>query len=143
MAYRSRKEYDPYKQHTKQVRAVGACEFCKITAGNDQLVEETASFKVIKNIFPYSFWDYRRVVSHLMIIPKLHTDTLSDISPAQAAEYIQLMGRYESNGYDVFARAPSSIQKSVPHQHTHLIKTEGKSVKIVLHTTKPYFRFIR
>ncbi len=143
MAYRSRKEHQPYKTRTKQVQTTGGCEFCKIETASDQLVEQTASFKVIKNIFPYSFWDYRRVSHHLMIIPKWHTDTLKDIRSDQAAEYMSIVSRYESRGYDVFARSPGSIQKSVPHQHTHLIKTGGKSVKFILYIAKPYMRFIR
>ena len=140
MSYRARKEFKVYKKHTQKTREAGICEFCRITAGSDQFIEETASFKVITNIFPYSLWDYRKVVEHLMVVPKVHTETLDDITEQQAAEYLKLISGYESRGYDVFARAPVSTQKSVPHQHTHLIKTRGKAVKALVYIKKPYLR---
>ncbi len=140
MSYRDRKHYKVYKKHTLKTRAAGVCEFCKIKAGSDQLVEETESFKVIKNIFPYSLWDYRQVSEHMMVVPKLHTETLDDISEHQAAEYLKIISSYESRGFDVFARAPLSSQKSVPHQHTHLIKAEGRPIKGMLYLKNPYYR---
>jgi len=140
MSYRNRKEYKVYKKHTVKTQKAGVCEFCKITAGKDQFVEETKSFKVIKNIFPYTYWDYRRVIEHLMIVPKKHIDTLDDITESEAAEYLQLLGGYESRGYDVFARAPDSVSRSVPHQHMHLIKPEKKPVRFLLYIKRPYLR---
>ena len=143
MAYRSRKEYKVYIRHTKKVQSTGACEFCKIKEGNAQFVASTKSFLVIKNIFPYSYFDYRRVSDHLMVIPIKHTDTLSSLTPEEATEYVKLISSYESKGYDVFARAPSSKQKSVPHQHTHLIKHIGKELHTVIYTKKPFIRIAR
>jgi ATP adenylyltransferase len=140
MPYRNRKEYKVYRRHTDRVRRSGVCEFCKIDKGSNQFVEGTKSFKVIKNIFPYSFWDERQVVDHLMVVPRKHIDTLDDISPTEASEYLKLIGSYESRGYDVFARAPTSVTKSVPHQHTHLIKPDKKRMKMLFFIKKPFFR---
>lgn len=143
MSYRSRKQQKVYRKHTRGVKAAGVCEFCKIGPDSPQHVDETKSFRIIRNIFPYSLWDERKVLDHLMIIPKKHTDTLDDVTNEEAAEYVRLMGKYESQGYDVYARAPTSVMKSVPHQHTHLIKPQDKRVKFLLFIKKPYLRYRR
>lgn len=143
MSYRSRKETKIYKNYARKVQADGICEFCKVNEGNPQFVAATTSFKIIKNTFPYSFFDYHKVSDHLLVIPIKHTDTLSSLSPKEASEYIQLISSYESKGYDVFARAPSSKQKSVTHQHTHLIKPVGKELRTIIYTKKPFIRIAR
>lgn len=73
-----------------------------------------------------------------MIIPVQHTDTLADIPETAAVEFVQLISKYEQDGYNIYARAPISGMKSVIHQHTHLIKPEGKRISAVVHTRKPY-----
>ncbi len=144
MPYRSRKEHTPYKKNIKRVRKLPSiCDFCEITEGSNQLIEESKSFKVIKNIFPYSFWDMQRVSDHLMIVPKKHTDTISHFSSQEAVEFVGLVGSYESRGYNVYARSPKSSAKSVHHQHTHLIKGHGRHVNFLLYLRRPYTRLMR
>lgn len=140
-ATRSRKQslkYDAYRARLDDSH----CQFCTIKAGDTQLVAETAHFKVVHNLFPYSFWDSQRVVDHLMILPKQHTDTLKDLTPNEAAEFVQLMSDYENQGYNVYARAPSSSVKTVVHQHTHLIKTAGGLRRLVFMLRRPYVRIV-
>lgn len=137
---RTRKEEKVYRKYRKKIKASGECQFCKIAEGHDQFIKETGSFVVIRNRFPYSIWDSQRVTDHLMVVPKRHTDTLSDITPDQASEYLHLIGSYERKGYDVFARHPGSKIKSVFHQHTHLIHTDGKILKTLLYKKKPFIR---
>ena len=78
-----------------------------------------------------------------MIVPKKHTDTLSDLTRDEAVEYVDLLGSYESKGYNVWARAAQSTIKSVVHQHTHLIKSAGKAHRFIFFIRKPYLRLIK
>lgn len=141
-APRSRKEEEKYKRHRRKL-APDQCQFCEITDKSSQFVTKTKHFKVIKNIFGYSLWDGQKVIDHLLIIPKKHTDNLSNMGSAQKVEYVNLLQRYEKKGYSVYARAPVSVMKSVPHQHTHLIKTTGKPVNFILNLRKPIIRIVR
>lgn len=75
-----------------------------------------------------------------MIIPITHTDTLADLTPAAAQEYVKLLTSYETKGYNVYLRAPGSIMKSVVHQHTHLIKPVKRKIKLLLFIRRPYIR---
>ncbi len=138
-ATRSRKEEKDYKAYLKTLPK-GVCVFCE--GLNEKLVEDGELFKVIKNIFGYSLWDGQKVVDHLMITPKEHTDSIAHFTDEMVLEMHKLLSKYESEGYNVYARAPASKIKSVAHQHTHLIKTEGLPKSLVLLSRKPYFRVL-
>ena len=137
-ATRSRKEEKEYKGYLKT--KPNTCPFCEIKTGSDQLIEETKHFKVVHNIFSYSLWDGQNVADHLMIVPKKHTASLADIPKDASAEFVQLLGSYEKKGYNIYARAPASVIKSVLHQHTHLIKPAGRPKKFVFLLRKPFIR---
>jgi diadenosine tetraphosphate (Ap4A) HIT family hydrolase len=107
------------------------CIFCNIDKQPESIVQETKSFFIIKNKYPYTYWDAQDVVDHLMIFPKKHTDTLSDFSAQEAIEYVDIIARYESKGYNLYSRGPHSKYKSVIHQHTHLIKPGFKNTKFI------------
>lgn len=139
---RSRKEVKTYKQYQKTIDK-SICDFCAITENDVQHITITKYFKVIKNIFPYSIWDSQRVVDHLMVTPIAHTDTIKNMSDEQKIEYVDIIEGYEQQGYNIYARAPGSKMKSIVHQHTHLIKTEGDPKKFILHTMKPYVRIVK
>lgn len=141
-AQRSRREELTYKKHLSRVDRT-VCAFCAIQDHHPQWVKDTKYFKVIKNIFPYSLWDGQKVVDHLMVTPKKHTDSLSAMKSAQKVEYVDLIEEYEHMGYNIYARAPTSVIKSIQHQHTHLIKTAGRPRGFVFLMRKPYFRFHR
>lgn len=140
-ATRSRKEEKEYSKHLKSVNRAG-CAFCPIKKGDNQFVEGTNSFKIIRNIFAYSLWDGQKVTDHMMITPKKHTDSLANMKPAEKIEYVNIVEKYEKLGYNIYSRAPSSAIKSIVHQHTHLIKTEGDSKKFVMLLRKPYIRIV-
>ena len=143
MSTRSRKHAQIYSKHLKKSDKK-ICDFCAIGKDSVQYISETKSFKILNNIFPYSLWDGLTVEDHLLIVPKIHTDTLSDLSPEESKEFIKLISKYELKGYNVYARAPGSIRKTVAHQHTHLIKTKGKVKKLVFTIYRPfYFRIPR
>ncbi|MDB5185866.1 MAG: hypothetical protein JWL85_389 [Candidatus Saccharibacteria bacterium] len=145
MSYRTRKEEYRYKkyQQDRSKSNTTTCVFCDISTGDEQLISETPNFKIVKNMFGYSIWDNQPVADHLMILPKIHTDTLSSLSPDAAVEFVQLISNYESIGYNVYARAPQSLAKTVVHQHTHLIKTAPKYKQFVLYLQKPYVRIAK
>lgn len=135
-AQRSRKEEKQYSAHRRQVDP-SVCEFC--TPLPDQLVKTTDNFKIIRNKFPYSIWDGQTVTNHLMIVPLRHTDTVADFPDTLIKEYFQLLQAYEAEGYNTYSRAPQSKIKSVTHQHTHLIKTQGQAKRFVLLLRKPFY----
>lgn len=137
-ATRSRKEEITYKKHQTK-KTDDTCAFCKIKKGNEQFINETKYFRVIRNIFSYSIWDGQKVVDHLMLIPKQHTDSLGDLPKAAAEEYVRIISAYEKKSYNIYARAPSSVIKSVIHQHTHFIKTKGGPKNFVFLLRKPYY----
>ena len=142
-APRTRKQVKAYDHHLKNVEpASKGCAFCAITAKSPIFVSQTKSFKVIHNIFPYSLWDSQPVKDHLMLVPKQHTDTLADLGPAAAQEFVKLISSYESKGYSIYARAPGSVIKTVLHQHTHLIKHHKKPIRGLLYLRKPYIRLV-
>ncbi|HET7529271.1 MAG TPA: HIT family protein [Candidatus Saccharimonadales bacterium] len=136
--YRSRKENNIYNRYRDQNNKNG-CQFCEIGEGDKQYVAESKSFKVIRNIFAYSVWDGQRVTDHLMIVPKKHIDNLGSLTPAQSSEFLKLIDKYESQGYNIYARAPASKIKTVVHQHTHLIKSEGEHLNLLFVMHKPFY----
>ncbi|HWT40166.1 MAG TPA: hypothetical protein VN081_02745 [Dongiaceae bacterium] len=137
-APRSTKEERSYQKQRKQ-EVSDTCPFCTINAGHPQYVHETAHLKVIRNRTPYSLWDSQGVVEHLMIVPKQHTSKLGDLGEKAALEYIKLVDRYESAGYNLYARSVDSTNRSVAHQHTHLIKLDGKERTFLLMMKKPWY----
>lgn len=143
MSTRSSKEWRSYKKERRSFKGKRNCVFCEIDSSSNEFISETKHFKIIINKFPYSLWDDQTVDDHLMIVPKQHTDTLSDLTPIEAQEYVQLISSYEKDGYNVWARAPQSTIKSVIHQHTHLIKPGKRTMKVLFYIRKPYFRLHR
>jgi ATP adenylyltransferase len=139
---RSRKDTLRYRKHLSAADP-SKCDFCAIQKGDKQLVEQTKYFKVLHNRFPYSLWDGLDVVDHLMLTPIRHTDTLGNMSPEEKVEYVNMLEKYEAQGYNIYARTPDSKSKSIVHQHTHFIKTTGRPKKIVISFDHPYFRFMR
>lgn len=115
------------------------CPFCAIEKGHSEYIEETRFLKVIKNLIPYSVWDGQGVVAHLMIVPKEHTDKLGDLSAEAAVEYLKLIDKYETLGYNLYARAPASTVKTVAHQHSHLIKLDHKPRNFLFLLRKPFY----
>ncbi len=140
-ATRSRKEVKAYNKYRKSEKKPAGCVFCNIDEESEQLVLNGKYFKVIRNIFGYSLWDSQRVEDHLMIVPKKHTDSLRKLPKEAAIEFVDILGEYEEKRYNVYARAPSSVMKTVVHQHTHLIKPLGKPRRLIFLLRKPYIRF--
>jgi ATP adenylyltransferase len=95
--------------------------------------------RVMANKYPYEYWDGRNVVEHLLLAPKRHILTLSELNNDEKIEAINLMAEYEANGYSVYWRSQTNESRSVPHHHTHLLKLNNRSVRFVFYLKKPYF----
>ncbi len=139
MATRNRTEEKKYKAYLKTLPP-NICVFCDIKNSDKSHIQSTKYCRVIENIFPYSLWEYVKVSEHLMITPLRHVSSLGDLNDKELLDYMKLLGAYEKRGYNLYARAPSSPTKSIPHQHFHLIKTTGKQRRITLHSKKPAYR---
>lgn len=140
-ANRSRKQHVQYVRYNRGLKKDPAkCVFCIIKSTDSQFVRETDNFWVVYNIYPYSIWDDMKVLDHLMLIPKTHTDNLASLSKDVSVEYVQLISEYEAKGYGIWARPVGSTAKSIEHQHTHFIKGNGKRGKFLLYSSKPYTR---
>jgi len=144
-APRSTKREHAYQQQRRASRiAITECPSCVIKSDDLYHIEETLSFRVIRNSAPYSIWDGQGVNDHLLIIPKKHTDKIGNLKGVAASEFLSLINKYETLGYNLFARAPASKNKSVVHQHTHLIQPNDKHVNFILYFRKPFYvRFSR
>ena len=135
-ATRSGKEERTYHKYQKgQDKTI--CPFC--VSKDEELVAMAKHFKIIRNIFAYSLWDGQSVIDHLMIVPLKHVDSVAHFTEKMIPEYHKLLSKYESKGYNTYARTPVSKIKSVVHQHTHLIKTEGDSKNFIFLLRKPFF----
>lgn len=139
--FRSRKEQLRYKNWKK--RGLDSCLFCSIEKGDDQLIKSTDNFKVVKNNFPFSLWDTRGVVDHIMLTPKRHVSGIARFNPKESAEYVKLIKSYDKQGYNVYSRTAGSSAKSIEHQHTHLIKLDNKSKSLIFFLRRPLIRWTR
>ena len=78
-----------------------------------------------------------------MVIPKRHVDSLANLSDEEKIDYMNQVARFESSGYSIYARAQGSKTKSMIHQHTHLIKIDGKTKKWLVFLRKPHIVITR
>lgn len=75
------------------------------------------------------------------MVPKRHVLSLKELTDEEKLDHMNIIAAYEAEGYNIYARSVDSSTRSVPHQHTHLIKASGKRAKAVLFLQKPYFLF--
>lgn len=140
---RKRKSEKVYKAYTRHVRSRAVCEFCHFEVGGRQYVAHNDHFWVVRNIFPYDFWDSRGVLDHLMIVPKRHIESLSSLSTEEKAAYVDLLGEYDLKGYSSYARAPFNTMKSVDHHHTHLMTYTDRPVRFMVYASRPHIHLSR
>ena len=123
------------KYHTEAI--VDRCALCN--PGSQLILEESTHYYVIQNKYPYDIWEHRNVIEHLMVVPKEHKKGLAELSTEAKLAIIDAISTFEAKGYDIYARSVQSALRSVvEHQHTHLIKTDGKPANISLYIKKPY-----
>lgn len=141
--YRTRTHHYEYLKYLSDRRKqnkhpVTNCILCEVDEVDQSFVSKSKYFKIVRNRFPYAIWDYQRVVDHVMLVPLKHTDNLAALSKEARLEFVDLISKYESTGYHVYARATHSDTKSIAHQHTHLIKGHGPTSKMTFYWLKPY-----
>ena len=89
--YRKPKNQKLYAKHTAKAKASKDCQFCELHEGSDQVVKIYKHFMVIYNIFPYDNWDARNVLDHLMIVPVVHTESLSNLGDEAAIQFVKIV----------------------------------------------------
>lgn len=103
----------------------GICAFCPehIRQETRTPIEiETDSWFVKQNDYPY---DHTKL--HLLLIPKQHIKTLSELTPAAQAEFLPLISQlekvYKLTSYAIGIRSGDMRYNggSVEHLHAHLI----------------------
>ncbi len=142
--YRTRKNtkaYKPASQKKKLEAGIKACPFCNPKAR--EIVEQGKFSYVTKNTYGYQYWEFMGVADHLMIVPKRHVEGLSDLNSAERNEIMDTISRFEAKGYNVYAREKNNPVKSVPHQHTHLLKTDNRLARFAVYFKKPYLLITR
>lgn len=93
---------------------------------------------IIANRVPYDTFEGKRVLEHLMVVPKQHHESLADLSDQEKLEMMTLLGEYETRGFNVYARGVGSSTRSVTHQHTHLLRLASRQKSFMLYAKKPY-----
>jgi diadenosine tetraphosphate (Ap4A) HIT family hydrolase len=113
--------------------------FCKLDPTRN-IIEEQDTYYIVENLMTYDLWDLHKVDKHLLLIPKVHVGSISELDNQLRDTLMEVMCRYESSGYNIYARAAQNKTKSVVHQHTHLIKTFGPKLTKMTYIEKPYSR---
>lgn len=109
------------------------CDFCEIERSASKVIADHQYFRIVTNAFPYAVWDGGRVEEHFLIAPHRHIESVSNFTDDERREYISLISHYESLGYCFYGRGRGSNYKSIPHQHTHIMKfTQPISIQIYL-----------
>lgn len=140
--HRNRKEELRYRKQIAARPKSAICTFCDKDNLVDEIISELKNFIIITNRFPYTLWDSSTVVEQLMVVPKRHIHSIQDFSRDEIIEHHKLTSEYEIAGYDVYARSNSSNMKSIAHQHTHLIKTNGIKIKGLIYNERPLIHVI-
>lgn len=133
---RSRHKQRAYNDH--RMETGGVCEFCEFSPKTPHYIESNKYFWVVENLWGYDIWDDMHVDNHLMIVPKRHIVGLHEFHKQEVELFFKLVRKYEKKGYSLYARAPSDPQKSVIHQHTHLIRLGETRTKFKLHIRRPH-----
>ena len=102
-----------------------SCVFCRIVSG------EIPSKKLYEDDEVYAFADaYPVAPVHILIIPKMHVETLDDVSPQMQPVLGKLMltaselarqNDLADKGYRVVMNCRSAAGQSVYHIHLHLL----------------------
>lgn len=137
--YHFRSTRQRYKKLNNQDKKANICSFPSCEGDSEPITEENDTMYIIKNRVTYDIFEGRRVLDHLMVVPRRHIETLADFTQQEQLDHMEMLSRYEKAGYNVYARGVGSVTRSVKHQHTHLIKTSNELPKGIFYIRKPYF----
>ncbi|WP_432831646.1 HIT family protein [Dactylosporangium sp. CA-092794] len=107
------------------------CLFCSIASG------ATPGFVVAETPTAAAFLDIRPVFKgHVLVVPKAHIVTLSDLDPADIPDYfgfVQRVTRAVETGLSAggsFVAINNRVSQSVAHLHTHVVpRTKGDGLR--------------
>lgn len=139
--HRTRKQAHDYTKHRQGTP--DGCQFCAFTRDTEQVIDELPQFWIVRNIFPYAIWDDYHVNEHLMIVPKRHVVSLAEFTDEEKLGYVNLIAEYEHRGYSVYSRTDNGPTKSIPHQHTHLIRVSDRPVDALYYSSSPHLLLYR
>jgi diadenosine tetraphosphate (Ap4A) HIT family hydrolase len=115
------------------------CDFCHDSVTLQKAVLTTKHAYVVPNRVFYDIWELHDVTDHLLVVPKRHVHSLSELTPAERQDIMDILADYEGREYNVYARATASVNRSVFHQHTHLIKiNNATSPRATFFIRKPW-----
>lgn len=135
--YRKSEKIKDYNGYYKRARPSENCVFC--SGEKPPINIESLNLQklmIIKNDFPFDFWDMKKVKEHLMAIPMRHINCVSRLNVDEFSELNKIMSYFSNNGYDIFVRNSNSVIKSIEHLHFHLIKTEEFKLKVKMEYSK-------
>ena len=140
--YRTNKEHRLYNKLKLENKNSNICSLCDLS--KNKIIYQNNSISLVHNKFPYSYWENRKVIDQLMIVPKQHSKDLKSLSISAKEQIFSIIFEYESKGYDVYVRGAGSSSRSVAgHVHVHLIKTKDKIANLSISLEKPYFLFVK
>lgn len=125
----------------KQVRK-GICDLCNIETSASKVLADYPLFMVVTNAFPYGTWEGGILDEHIMLVPKRHVESIALFTPEENSEFLRILAEYDQRGYSFYGRAAGSRYKSIPHQHTHLMKV-GTPLTRHFYLRKPYINFFK
>jgi histidine triad (HIT) family protein len=110
---------------------VADCVFCKVVAG------ESPGFVVGSTNGFLAFLDTRPVFKgHVLVVPRPHVGTLSDLPGNEIGPYFTFVQRMavavESSlgAGGTFVAINNKVSQSVPHMHTHVVpRTKGDGLR--------------
>jgi histidine triad (HIT) family protein len=110
---------------------VADCTFCAILAG------ERSAHVVLDDDVVLAFLDIRPVfVGHVLVVPRTHVETLTDLPAAQIGPYFERVQRLAAavpvatGAQGTFVAANNRVSQSVPHLHTHVVpRTKGDGLR--------------
>lgn len=112
------------------------CDFCAEDTIKRQLVSQTEHLWVLQSAYPYDTWDLQNVEDHMLVVPKRHTESLSNFTREEGQEFFSIVADYEGRGYSIYSRANGNNAKSIPHLHTHMFKLGKKPADLYVYSRK-------
>ena len=104
-----------------------ACRFCQIAS------HALASYVVFEDASSLAFLDNRPLFpGHVLLIPKKHIETLTDLSPDLIAPFfrrVQLLSGTVERAMEAegtFVAINNRVSQSVPHLHVHIVPRRKK-----------------
>lgn len=109
------------KEKNKRYGRKVPCPLCEDISSR-HIKFSTETMIVMANDYPYHMYDGAAVEDHMMLVPRRHLHSLSQLDKQEQAEYWKLYIKLADMGYNTVTRPRSNKRRSVPgHVHTHLI----------------------